>query len=65
MAERREPEKHHKDGLVHTAWPLAAGKMLQVTVVETVEKWAGSMVSVRGEGGEGGWGWEGRGGEGQ
>ena len=52
MAERREPEKHHKDGLVHTAWPLAAGKMLQVTVVETVEKWAGSMVSVRGWGGE-------------
>jgi hypothetical protein len=35
--------KQHKDGLVHTAWPVAVGRLFQITILETVDKWAGSM----------------------
>ena len=52
IAARRDGEKLHKDGLVHTAWPVAVGKVFQVTVMETAEKWAGSMVREGRGGGE-------------
>ena len=52
IAARKDGEKLHKDGLVHTAWPVAVGKVFQVTVMETAEKWTGSMVRARMGGGK-------------
>ena len=30
VAERRDAFRQHKDGLVHTAWPVAVGRLFQV-----------------------------------
>ena len=31
VAQRMDATKQHKDGLVHTAWPVAVGRLFQVT----------------------------------
>ena len=33
VAQRMDATKQHKDGLVHTAWPVAVGRLFQVTYV--------------------------------
>jgi hypothetical protein len=43
VAQRKDATRQPKDGLVHTAWPIAVGRLFQVTILETVDKWSGSM----------------------
>ena len=33
IALRRDASKQHKDGLVHTAWPVAVGRIFQVLYI--------------------------------
>ena len=42
------PMGKHSNGVVMTAEPVPIGKLFQVTVLEKVKVWAGSLVSVVG-----------------
>ena len=46
VAERVESWGYPSNGVVMTAEPVSVGTMFQVTVLETVKTWSGSLVSV-------------------
>ena len=46
VAERVNPLRNWCNGVVMTAEPVTVGTVFQVTVLERVEKWSGSFVSV-------------------
>jgi len=46
VAERVNPLRNWYNGVVMTAEPVTVGTVFQVTVLEKVEKWSGSLVSV-------------------
>ena len=45
VAERVEPDEHHRDAVVYTADHLPLGRVWQTTVLSTIGRWAGGLVS--------------------
>ena len=46
VAQRVNPYENYWNGVVMTAEPVSVGTVFQVTVLEKVETWRGSLVSV-------------------
>ena len=46
VAQRVDPYENFWNGVVMTAEPVSVGTVLQVTVLEKVKQWDGSLVSV-------------------
>ena len=46
VAERVNPSRDFRKGVVMTAEPVPVGGVFQVTVLEEVNKWSGGLVSV-------------------